>query len=262
MYNGDKLCSLLEKLDGVSFNKEIGGVKYSFENPLLEAVFKGDKDKMIYYKDMKNSMGYIFECTPLILACQSGDTKLARILIRNGVNVNQSGYIYEMTPLILACVKNKFDVISELIGNNIDEIGMSYEISPLTIACINGNEELVDLLINSEGIDVNKEIEIKSGAALAFACEKGCKDIVELLIKEGANTNENVEILYENALSAVVDRGYTRLERLLLNCKARVSKKAEYYGTPLKIALEKENFELVNCLEKHKYINSGRMSTL
>ena len=67
----------------------------------------------------------------------------------------------------------------------------AFGITPLEIAAIAGHKEIVELLI-SEGADVNAK-DKKGRTPLHWAATHGRKEIVELLIAKGADVNAKTE---------------------------------------------------------------------
>lgn len=121
--------------------------------------------------------------TALMLAALRGDLEVVRQLLVQGADVNPPG---DWTPLIYAAVKGSVAISRLLLayGAKINATADSNGLTALMMAAHEGHHELVAFLLASEA-DPN----LKSHAgvtALAAAREGGRKNIVELLVKAGA----------------------------------------------------------------------------
>lgn len=125
-------------------------------------------------------------------AAYKGNIETARILLRNGADVN---------------------LLSEA-----GDYG-----SALAAAAYQGNGKLCQLLIE-HGADVNADLKVgKYGSALAAAASEGYHKICQLLIDHGADINAPLYREYPNALAAARDGGKIARPvcRLLINLGAR-----------------------------------------
>ncbi len=121
--------------------------------------------------------------TALMLAALRGDLEVVRQLLVHGAEVNPTG---DWTPLIYAAVKGSV-VISRLLlayGAHINAAADSNGLTALMMAAREGHAELVAFLLAS---DADPNLRSHGGVtALAAARERERKDIVELLVKAGA----------------------------------------------------------------------------
>jgi len=152
----------------------------------------------------------------LIISCIEGHVEVAKIMIKNGANVNAYDDIFEYGKkiIILSCEKGHVDIVKLLIDNganvkaispcgyglfkiscingNADMVKMllSYDIadneSGFMKACRYGHTEVVKLLVNI--VDINN-VDMYGDTALIQACKFGHTDIVKLLLEAGANIN-------------------------------------------------------------------------
>jgi len=117
----------------------------------------------------------------LVVASQKGYTKIAKLLIDSGVNVN---------------TKN----------------------SALKVASLWGNTEIVKLLIDN-GVDVNSKTNY--GEALRFAAQNGHTDIVKMLLVAGADVNVKSEDMYGNPQTALSMTHDDDIKKLLIDAGAK-----------------------------------------
>lgn len=151
--------------------------KEQFQNAFLHLVDYGYPSvvkKMIKYVDIKTRSAGFF------LAVDKGDSKIVKILLKSGVDINVKEDFYGNTALIKA----------------ID----------------NGDKKIVKLLLES-GADVNIKNNCKQDA-LFRASVGGKASIVKLLLKNGADVNiRNIEGF--NAYDLAVAKKRRRIEQLL-----------------------------------------------
>ncbi len=124
--------------------------------------------------DSVNKNGF----TPLILACYSGNNKVATFLVEKGCDVN---YKSEMgTALMASAVKGNVEMITVLLSknaaiNSTDDNG----ITALMFAVKFGNKEAVKMLLQNHA---DKTIKDKEGkTAFEYAVFSGDDEIINLL---------------------------------------------------------------------------------
>jgi ankyrin repeat protein len=147
----------------------------------------------------------------LINACKKGDLKAAKIVISNGARVDLRDS-ERNSPLHHAVSGRNANLVKYLISLEADVKAKTIRgVTPLHLAAKNGDKEIVELLIKKDA-NVNARVwlpkpkellrnplfpeynyflgESESGESpLHYAAENGDKDIVELLIKKGADIN-------------------------------------------------------------------------
>ncbi|KAK0717679.1 hypothetical protein B0T26DRAFT_802746 [Lasiosphaeria miniovina] len=125
--------------------------------------------------------------------------------------------------------------------------------SPLAAAAADENAEIVELLLKS-GADVNQVLQTGDyGSALAAAAARGNTEIVELLLKSGADVNQVLQTGdYGSALAAAVARGNIEAVELLLKSGADVNQVLQTGddGSALAAAAAHRDIEIVKLLLK------------
>ena len=121
--------------------------------------------------------------TALMLAALRGDLEVVRQLLVHGAEVNPSG---NWTPLIYAAVKGSVEISRLLLayGAQINAAADSNGLTALMMAAREGHVALVAFLLAS---DADPNLKSHDGiTALAAARQREHKEIVELLVKAGA----------------------------------------------------------------------------
>ena len=185
--------------------------------------------------------------TPLMRAAKDGYVDGVQKLIQTGADVNtkdKKGY----TALILAAFDGHYECIELLLnaGADVTAQGTSKFESALHAVVRSNNIRCVQLLVDA-GADVNIDIPFRDKldyrsyeyySVLSLASQHGYKDIVELLLKRGANVNETNRT--RSALFEASGRGHYDIMELLIKAGADVNAECYIYQqneTPLLVAV-------------------------
>lgn len=131
--------------------------------------------------------------TPLMWAISEGHTKLVAYLIQQEANIDLKYKKGARTQVIhLACFQGRLDIVQLLIEkdktllNRVDDYGQS----PLIWAASGGHVDIVEYLVK-EGADLDLQSNnLGAGyTALHWACNRSYNKIAEILINQGAQLN-------------------------------------------------------------------------
>lgn len=217
---------LLKNFAKIDLLKEQNGSDKEIFAKIFEDL-SGDLDIVIRLIIQNGNLDGFNKCLDLLryemILCKYDISKQEKILhnIKKEIKRAKDSNLVEEMLKSLKRFKNNIDL-----NNSKDEDKSKADL--LVEACINHDKVAIDFLLE-KGISVN--VKDKDGCTpLIAACYRGYKDIVEYLLKIGADPN---------------DRGYVYSQELT---------KVVCDGTPLVVAIKMRNTDVVNILVKEKKI--------
>jgi ankyrin repeat protein len=188
---------------------------------------------------------------------RSNDLEAVKALVAAGVDLNEREEFYHMTPLILACNSNYTEVAKVLIegGANI-HLQADNGATALIMAAMN-SLELTELLL-AKGADINARSNNGTGAftncTMGIISGRVGYELAELLLAKGAEIDElNTTDFYSGYTPlfwAVYDNNES-LVKFLIEHGANVNATAKNAKTPLSLATE-SGYENIAKLLKTK----------
>ncbi len=187
----------------------------------------------------------------LMYAARKGDLEKVKLLISNGVDINQQ-HEFGITALMEAEHNGHLEIVKLLVNNkaNLDLEGSHFEIggsivTALTCAVKNGHFEIVEFLVNS-GANVNGGL----GGALYCAVFSDNLKIAQFLVNNGANVNDIVD---HSATTLLMQTAYNKSDsfdiiRLLVNNGAKINLQNKYGHTALMLAIASNKFKAAKFL--------------
>lgn len=181
--------------------------------------------------------------TALMEASMDGHVEVARLLLDSGAQVNMPTDSFE-SPLTLAACGGHVELATLLIerGANIEEVN-DEGYTPLMEAAREGHEDMVALLL-TKGANINAATEETQETALTLACCGGFTEVVEFLIKQGAD----LELGASTPLMEAAQEGHTDLVRFLLENGANVHAVTQTGDTALTHACENGHTDAAEVL--------------
>ncbi|KAK2714601.1 hypothetical protein QYM36_008976 [Artemia franciscana] len=174
----------------ISKGAEINDVTNTKRTPLHLAARKGQKDitELLLGNKARVRAQDVEGTTPLHAAAMNGTKYVIQLFLQNKAEVN--GRTNDgMTPLHLAAKNCNLDSIVFLIENKAEvNAKAEFGYSPLDLAVLMGCKDAVSLLIKNKA-EVNKDVFADSTDCkpLQFVVDEGHKEIVEILVANGAN---------------------------------------------------------------------------
>ena len=160
-----------------------------------------------------------------------------------------------MTSELLQAIENDDapkvrEILSSGVNVNSENDGGEF---PLETACWRGNKEIVELLIEN-GANANYADEGEFRTALMMASRHGHAEIVRLLLKHGADVNAEDDY-NATALTNAADFGHLEVVRLLLEHGANPNVREERDKTAVELAEEGGHFEVAEFIRRNAKTN-------
>jgi len=152
-----------------------------------------------------------------------------------------------------AAKQGDVDAVKQFIvaGEDVNAKGGEWDMTPLHLAVREGHKEIVEILI-AEGAPLNAK-GVGGFTPLHLAAEEGHKAVADLLISNGADVNAKNEYGSTPLFYATAD-GQKEIAELLIAKGAEVNAKASngtLLLTPLDSAIKRKHTETANLLRKH-----------
>ncbi|NHF59545.1 hypothetical protein FK220_009350 [Flavobacteriaceae bacterium TP-CH-4] len=197
--------------------------------------------------------------TPLMRAAADGALGTVKILIANGVDVNEMLY-GEGTALYRALQHSNSEIAGLLLESGADpNLGSTSDGYPIMAAIASGDEEMVRLLIK-RGADVNRSFP-GDGNAMIQAARYGFLGIMKILVEAGADVNKGVKG-DGNPLIMAAKGGQLHIVKYLIGLGADINAEVIDDETPLINASEQGHLSVVKYLvENGADINQSSTDT-
>jgi cytohesin len=145
----------------------------------------------------------------------------------------------------------KFDKFSCACDSEMGESCLVKSIS-LHVAAKSGLKEIVEFLLKN-GADVNSKSADISATPLHVATEKGYRDVIEVLLQKGADVDARTTDHGATPLHVATEKGYRDVIEVLLQKGANVDARTTDHGaTPLHVAAQNGQKEIVEVLLENK----------
>jgi ankyrin repeat protein len=153
--------------------------------------------------------------TPLYWAAI--DINLVNLLISEGAFVDAETPKDGCTSVHFSVEEDNLYLLKALVKTECKEAINTFdyiERTPLIIAAINGNVDIASVLIQC-GSDVNAKSTISGKTALGEAIYEGNLDMIEFLLKNGADSSLSGWMDYENELQAKYSNRKENVEKII-----------------------------------------------
>lgn len=195
--------------------------------------------------DTHSEDGENFE-TPLMKAARSGTIEIARLLLDRGADVNaQDG---EQTTALEAAISSEQTAMVALLlerkanPNSVNK----YMQSALSNAAGAGNLEVTEMLLQAKA---KPELPGLVLTPMMFGAFAGNTDLIRLLVRYKADVNYASKDTGQSALTSAIIAGKPEAVAVLIELGANVNQKAPDGDTPLKMAKNGDQDDVVAMLK-------------
>jgi len=162
--------------------------------------------------------------------------------MRHDPEIKQRGYLSK------AIEKGDIDTVKTLYNDNPEILKIEFGFPPLFEACRYCKIEIARFLIE-KGANIHDKKTRHKPTPLHVAAYTGCNEIIELLLKNGADINAR-NILGETPLMYAIENGNVQTAKLLIDKGANIKATSRSYGTALDFAIRYKRYEIINILQK------------
>lgn len=184
--------------------------------------------------------------TPLMKAAREGTVEIAKLLLARGAKVNaQDGE--KSTALEAAISRDQSAMVELLLAAKADPNSVNkYMQSALSNAAAAGNRELTEMLLKAKA---KPELPGLSLQPMMYAAFAGNGELIRLLVRYGADVNYASKEYGQSALTSAITAGKPDMVALLIELGANVNQKSPDGDTPLKMAKNGDQDDVVAMLK-------------
>ncbi len=184
----------------------------------------------------------------LHIATQGGQLEILELLLKEYFYIDLNDNNGD-TPLIVATrncnAKSQLEIIELLLKHKARIFCINKEgIGPAQLAIQNKSIKIVKLFIDAE-IKLNESYTARN-TMLNLAVKDGLTDIAELLLKSGANANQDFGSFDKSPLHVAITKNYTKIVDLLVKYQAELTTQDKDGNTPLHMAINLNKALIVN----------------
>ncbi|XP_067653298.1 putative ankyrin repeat protein RF_0381 [Haliotis asinina] len=185
--------------------------------PAITAAKKGRKDVVEFLMRKGANMSLVDQRGWNILhaACWGGDVETVKYVLSQKININSLDLL-RRTPVILASRKGRKEVVHLLLSEGADvSLVTKRGDNFFHAACLGGYVEMVKYVLTLDDVDINSR-GCNEKTPVMMAAENGHKDVVEVLVNEGANKSL-VDTNGNNILHAACRGGNMKLVKYVVS---------------------------------------------
>lgn len=192
--------------------------------------------------------------SPLLMAVELGDRDLIEILLQHGGNPTQLGDNGK-TPLSLSAYKGKEDVFDLLLGacadisSVVNRLSIRQNGASLLHLAVEGRSLNIVRRLVEQGADTTK-LDYHYRTPLDWAINYGCVDIVEFLF--AMQQSQDSGLRSWRPIHYACNRGHKDLVEMLIGKGADLKARTQYNCTALELAVWAGSLEVVQLILKHK----------
>ncbi|XP_046346164.2 ankyrin repeat domain-containing protein 50-like [Haliotis rufescens] len=219
--------------------------------PVMWAAGNGHKEVVELLVSKGAKVSIVDRCGNSILhsAGRGGDVEVVQyVLSHDMVDINGRGSC-RRTPVMLAAEKGHIAIVKLLVdkGGDMSLVDKRHE-NILHLACLCGQIEVVKYVLSQDIVDINSRGR-KRKTPVMLAARNGHKEVVELLVKKGADLSLAYNAAGSNVLHVACFKGHVDVVKYLLSQDTvDVNSRGWKKRTPMMRAAEKGHKEIVELL--------------
>jgi ankyrin repeat protein len=186
--------------------------------------------------------------TPLSLAASNTDQSILRLILEYKAEVHANDYKITESPFLSAVMGGNTDYVQSCLKQQLrlyQGASNYYTVTPLSLAVLNGHRDIVRLLLEN-GAQADEAFYGLSLLSVAIA--KGYCDVVELLLKKRDYAPTTVDDSDKGPLSLAILNGHRDIIKLLLKHEAKADRIDQDGETPLSLAVLQKQEDIVALL--------------
>ncbi|XP_071115571.1 ankyrin repeat domain-containing protein 50-like [Haliotis cracherodii] len=221
--------------------------------PVMAAALHGDKEVVELLVSEGADVSLVSEKGDNILhlACRGGRVEVVKYLLsQDMVRINSRGW-KQRTPVMVAAVNRHKEVVELLVSEGADVSLLSHSgDNILCCACLGGDVEVVKYILSQDMVGINSR-GWKKRTPVMVAALRGHKEVVELLVSEGANVSL-VNQRRDNILHLACRGGHLEVVKYILSQdKVGINAKNKKGQTAAKIAISQDRGDMLDLLVSH-----------
>ena len=156
--------------------------------------------------------------TPLFVGASEGRVDVVKVLLEQGVDIDEGLAYSRTTPLAAAARGGHVECVDILLKHDaaVNRTTTDDGSSPFMFAALNGHVRVMELLLDTGQIEIDKPREFDDVTPLMATCYYGHTEAAKLLLERGADANYVREKDGVTVLFMAAQRGYLEIVKLLL----------------------------------------------
>ncbi|XP_048257810.1 serine/threonine-protein phosphatase 6 regulatory ankyrin repeat subunit A-like [Haliotis rufescens] len=197
--------------------------------------------------------------TPVMLAARNGHKEVVELLVKKGADLSLAYNTPGSNVLHLACFYGHVDVVKYLLSQDTVDVNSRgrYKQTPMMRAAKNGHKEVVELLVK-KGADLSLAYNADGSNVLHLACVNGHVDVVKYLLSQDTVNINSRGWRKRTPMMRAAEEGYKEVVELLVSKGADASLVDKRGNNLLHLACQRGQMELVKYIVSQDMVDINR----